>query len=88
MQLKDIKAHSINEMYDLVWTQSVLQYFESLDFAINVSWNMLQNFSRKEALLNAPTRLLQKESESVRSIAQAGYQARDELSHLYYEKQW
>ena len=49
---------------------------------------MLQKFSRKEALLNAPTRLLQKESERDRSIVKAGYRAKDQLLHLYYEKQW
>ncbi len=91
LQLQDIQEPTKDKIYDLVLAHSVFQYFESLEFAKSVCYKMLEKSSRKVAILDVPNKRLQKESEHARSIAQAGYQAnnsQDELSHLYYEKQW
>lgn len=88
LAVKNAKDTFADTIYDLVLAHSVFQYFESLDFAKTVCCNMLQKSSKKVAILDVPNSLLQKESERDRSIVKAGYRAKDELLHLYYEKQW
>ena len=91
LQLQDVREPSKDKIYDLVLAHSVFHYFESLDFARTICCKMLKKSSRKVAILDVPNRLLQKDSEHDRSIAQAGYEvskSQNEISHLYYEKQW
>lgn len=88
LEVNNAKDTSADTIYDLVLAHSVFQYFESLDFAKTVCCNMLQKSSKRVAILDVPNSLLQKESERDRSIVRAGYRAKDELLHLYFEKQW
>lgn len=90
-QLQDVKEPTKDKIYDLVLAHSVFQYFESLECAKTVCRKMLKKSSKKVAILDVPNKRLQKESEHARSSAQSAHQvnnSHDELSHLYYEKQW
>lgn len=91
LRLQNVDESCGAKPYDIVLSDSVFQYFESLEFARIVCRNMPKRSSRKVAILDVPNMQLQKESEracSVVEISDGERKSQNNVGHLYYDKRW
>lgn len=82
---------NIEEQFDIVFSHSVFQYFETLDYAKKVLEKMILKSKYKVIILDAPDKLMQEEAYRIRrgALTASEYdQKYTGLNHLFYEKKW
>ena len=81
----------VEDKFDIVLSNSVFQYFASLDYAKSVLSRMIEKANKKVIILDVNDKAKQEKALSLRKGALSNEEYENKyagLDHLFYEKNW